>query len=139
MTTTISAQARAFLEACETGAGWDGCKAYCHEYATFSAQSEPLLGIETLADYAEWMKELFRALPDGSYTVKSFAVDVERGHVCAHAVFSGTHTGDGGPVVPTGRRTASDYVYVMEFEDGRIRHLTKIWNAPFAMRQLGWE
>ena len=33
---------------------------------------------------------------------------------------------------------SSDYVYVMEFADGRIRHLTKIWNAGWAMRELGW-
>jgi hypothetical protein len=27
---------------------------------------------------------------------------------------------------------------VMEFEDGKIRHMTKIWNAGWAMRELGW-
>jgi hypothetical protein len=26
----------------------------------------------------------------------------------------------------------------MEFEDGKIRHMTKIWNAGFAMKELGW-
>jgi hypothetical protein len=26
----------------------------------------------------------------------------------------------------------------MEFEDGKIRHMTKIWNAGWAMRELGW-
>jgi hypothetical protein len=29
-------------------------------------------------------------------------------------------------------------VYVMDFSDGRIRHLTKIWNAGLAMKDLGW-
>ena len=32
----------------------------------------------------------------------------------------------------------TDYVYVMDFEDGRIRHMTKIWNDGFALKQLGW-
>jgi hypothetical protein len=27
---------------------------------------------------------------------------------------------------------------VMEFADGKISHLTKVWNAGLAMRQLGW-
>jgi hypothetical protein len=26
----------------------------------------------------------------------------------------------------------------MEFEDGKISHMTKIWNAGWAMRELGW-
>jgi predicted ester cyclase len=77
-------------------------------------------------------------MPDGSYAVKSFATDPERNSVCVSAVFSGTHTGEGGPVPPTGKSTSSDYVYVMEFEGGKISHMTKIWNAGWAMRQLGW-
>ena len=68
----------------------------------------------------------------------SFATDSERAMVCAYAVFSGTHTGEGGPMPPTGESTASDYVYVMTFEGDRIRHMTKIWNAGWAMRELGW-
>jgi hypothetical protein len=53
-------------------------------------------------------------------------------------VFKGTHTGDGGPVAPTGNRVETDYVYVMEFDGDRIRHMTKIWNDGYAMRQMGW-
>ena len=30
--------ARAFFDACETGKGWDACKAYCKPDATFAAQ-----------------------------------------------------------------------------------------------------
>jgi len=57
--------------------------------------------------------------PDGSYEVKSFATDTERSNVAAYAVFSGTHTGPGGPCEPTGKKTTSDYVYVMQFTDDR--------------------
>jgi hypothetical protein len=48
---------------------------------------------------------------------------------------SGTHTGEGGPMPPTGKSTRTDYVYVMQFEDGTIKHLTKIWNAGWAMKE----
>ena len=34
--------AKKFFEACEAPAGWAGCKDYCEEGASFSAQSEPL-------------------------------------------------------------------------------------------------
>jgi predicted ester cyclase len=137
-TSTITETARAFFDACETGKGWDGCSAYCHPEASFSAQAEPLADVHTLRDYAEWMKGLLVVLPDGSYEVKSFATDPERNNVCAYGVFSGTHSGPGGPVEPTGKSTSSDYVYVMEFEDGKISHMTKIWNAGLAVKDLGW-
>jgi len=26
----------------------------------------------------------------------------------------------------------------MDFEDGKIRHMTKIWNSGWAMKELGW-
>jgi predicted ester cyclase len=127
-----------FFAACETGKGWEGCKAYCKPEATFSAQAEPLAEYKTLQQYTEWMKGLLTILQDGRYEVKSFAVDAKRNNVSAYGVFSGTHTGQGGPVPPTGKRTTSDYVYVMEFDGDKIRHMTKIWHAGWAMKDLGW-
>jgi predicted ester cyclase len=135
---SISETAKAFFDACENGKGWAVCKASCTPDATFAAQADPLAETKTLADYTDWMKGLLSLLPDGSYEVKSWAVDEQRRNVTAYAVFSGTHTGEGGPVPPTGRKTASDYVYVMDFEGDKIAHLTKIWNAGWAMRELGW-
>jgi hypothetical protein len=32
----------------------------------------------------------------------------------------------------------TDYVYIMEFEDDRIRHMTKVWNDGVGLKQLGW-
>jgi predicted ester cyclase len=135
---TMTDTARAFFEACETGGGWEACSAYCTADATFAAQAEPLADVRTLEDYAEWMKGLLVFMPDGRYELRSFAADTERQNVSAYAVFSGTHSADGGPMPPTGRSTSSDYVYVMEFADGKIHHMTKIWNAGLAMRDLGW-
>jgi len=53
-------------------------------------------------------------------------------------VITGTHTGEGGPVPPTGKKTETDYVYVMEFDSGKIKHMTKIWNASWTLKELGW-
>src|SRR5690348_8661264 len=75
---------------------------------------------------------------EGAVTARSFAIDAERQNVAAYAVFHGTHTGEGGPVPPTGKSASTDYVYVMDFAGGRIRHMTKIWNDGWALRQLGW-
>jgi predicted ester cyclase len=135
---SIVATARAFFDACETGKGWAGCSAYCQPGASFAAQAEPLADLRTLQQYAEWMKGLLVFVPDGTYTVKSFATDQERDNVCVYAVFSGTHSGEGGPVPTTGKSTSTDYVYMMDFADGKISHMTKIWNAGWAMKELGW-
>jgi predicted ester cyclase len=137
-TTSITTTASAFFDALDTGQGWEACSAYCHPDATFAAQAEPLAEIHTVADYAEWMKGMMAVLPDGHYEMKSFGVDPERESVAAYAVFHGTHSGDGGPVAPTGKSASTDYVYVMDFDGDKIRHLTKIWNAGWALRQLGW-
>ena len=127
-----------FFEACETGQGWAGCRAFCTPDASFAAQAEPLAEIHTLEAYAEWMKGLLGFIPDGRYDLKSFGIDEARRTVSAYAVFSGTHSGPGGPCPPTGKRTTTDYVYVMQFEGERIRHMTKIWNAGWAIKELGW-
>jgi predicted ester cyclase len=134
----IAAIAKQFFDACETGKGWEGCKAYCKPDATFAAQSEPIADVKTLEAYTDWMKGLLTVLPDGSYAVKSFAVDAERRNVCAFGVFSGTHTGSGGPTPPTGKKASADYVYVMDFDGEKIRHMTKIWNSGWTLKQLGW-
>ena len=135
---SILSQAKLFFEACETGKGWDGCKAYCHPEATFSAQTGVLSEIGTLEGYSEWMKNLFTPVPDGRYELKFFAEDEERNCVAAFAVFHGTQTGPGGPGEPTGKPIAADYVYAMEFEGDRIQHMTKIWNDTISLQQLGW-
>ena len=94
--------------------------------------------MKTLQAYADWMQGLLSFMPDGRYEIKSFATDEKRRNVCAYGVFSATRTGEGGPLPPTGKSTSTGYVYVMQFENGLIHHMTKIWNAPWAMRELGW-
>ena len=135
---SIADTAERFFDACETGKGWDGCEQYCHPGVTFTSQADALAEVDTLEAYTEWMKGLLTLMPDGNAEVRSFGVDEARSNVTAFGVFRGTHTGEGGPVPPTGKSAQADYVYVMEFDGDRIRHMTKIWNDGITMRQLGW-
>ena len=127
-----------FFDACETGKGWDVCKAYCTDTATFSAQSDAIAEIDTLEGYVEWMKGLLTPVPDGHYELKAFAMDEERDTALGFAVFHGTQTGPGGPVDPTGKTVAADYVYAMKFDGDKISHMTKVWHDGISLRQLGW-
>ena len=130
--------AASFFDACESGKGWAVCSAYCHPDASFAAQTGALAGIVTVEAYTDWMKGLFTPIPDARYEIRSFAVDEKRNNVAAYGVFRGTHTGPGGPVPPTGNKVEADYVYVMDFDGGKIRHMTKIWNDAVSLQQLGW-
>ena len=59
----ITAVAKRFFEACETGKGWEGCRAYCTPNASFAAQAELLAEVRTLQGYADWMKGLLTFIP----------------------------------------------------------------------------
>lgn len=136
--TSITTVAERFFEACEAGRGWDACSQYCAPDATFCSQAEPLLEIKSLAQYADWMKAITTVFPGARYELKSFATDAERNNVAAYAVFHATHTGNGGPVPPTGLSMSTDYVYVMQFEGEKITHMTKIWHSGLALKSVGW-
>lgn len=135
---TIKETALAFFEACETGKGGDACRPFYQSGATFQSQAEPIADITSLSAYADWMQGLLLALPDGRYEMRSVGVDEETATVVIYAVFKGTHTGAAGPSPATGKAAESDYVYAISFSGDKISHITKIWNAPWALRQLGW-
>ena len=84
------------------------------------------------------MKGLLTIVPDGVAELRSFGVDEDRNNVAAYSIFRGTHTGEGGPTPPTGKSAEADYVYVMDFDGDKIRHMTKIWNDTITLQQLGW-
>jgi predicted ester cyclase len=114
------------------------CNAFCTSGATFSSQTTALSEISTLEGYCEWMKGLLTPIPDGHYELKFFAADEADASVAAVAVFHGTQTAEGGPVPPTGKSINADYVYHMEFDGAKIKHMTKIWNDTISLQQLGW-
>ena len=135
---SITKVAEDFFEACETGKGWQACSSYCVTDATFSAQATPLTDVNTLEQYTDWMKGILKIFPDARYELKSFATDNARSNVAAYAVFHATHTGQGGPIPPTGCRMNTDYVYIMQFRGEKIEHMTKIWNSELALKEIGW-
>ncbi|MDA1192487.1 MAG: ester cyclase [Candidatus Poribacteria bacterium] len=130
--------AEQFFTACEDGEGWDVCKKFCHADATFSAQAPAIAGITTVEGYTDWLKGLYTFVTDTRYEIQSFGVDEGRNNVTVFSVFHGTHTGEGGPLPATGKSAATEYCYCLQFEDGRLRHMTKIWNDGVALQQLGW-
>ena len=129
-----------FVHACEGLEGWAGCQALTAEGASFNAQSEPLVDISTVEAYCEWMAGLGKGpLAGCSYDLHNSAWDEGSRTALFFATFNGTHSGDGGPVPATGKSTRSHYVYALTMDsDDKVSHMVKIWNAPWALGELGW-
>ena len=132
--------AESFFHNCESAKGWDACKGYVAENATFKAQSEPLVEVTKVKDYVDWMTGLGTiTAPGSSYDIHASAYDETNNVALFFATFTGTHTGDGGPVPPTNKTTNSQYVYAITMDgQGKVSSMTKVWNASWALRELGW-
>ncbi|MGI9205344.1 MAG: hypothetical protein ACR2Q3_15115 [Woeseiaceae bacterium] len=129
-----------FFEACETAKGWAGCKEYVADGAPFVAQSEPLVDVNTVEAYCEWMAGFASVTtPGATYDLHTSSYDEENNIAMFFATYNAKHTGEGGPVPPTQKETHSHYVYAITMNaDGKVASMVKIWNAPWAMRELGW-
>ena len=129
-----------FFEACDAPLGWEGCKEFVEEGASFSAQSEPLVDIDTVEAYCEWMAAFGTVTsPEGSYELHTSSFDENTNTAVFFATYHAKHTGDGGPVPPTQQETYSHYVYILKMgDDTKVSHMTKVWNAPCALKELGW-
>ena len=132
--------AKKFFEACDAPLGWEGCKQFVQEGAQFSAQSEPLADIDSVQGYCDWMAAFGTVTsPEGRYELHSASYDENSNTAMIFATYHGKHTGEGGPVPPTHKETATQYVYILKMgEDSKVAQMTKVWNAPWAMNELGW-
>lgn len=132
--------ARRFFDACEGSEGWAGCKQYVVKDAPFAAQSEPLADVNTVEAYCDWMASFGNVtVPGATYDLHTSSFDEKTNSAVFFATYNAKHTGEGGPVPPTQKETHSDYVYVLSMDaDNKVERMVKIWNAPWAMKELGW-
>eukprot|EP00340_Litonotus_pictus_P001349 CAMPEP_0170525934 /NCGR_PEP_ID=MMETSP0209-20121228/11385_1 /TAXON_ID=665100 ORGANISM="Litonotus pictus, Strain P1" /NCGR_SAMPLE_ID=MMETSP0209 /ASSEMBLY_ACC=CAM_ASM_000301 /LENGTH=134 /DNA_ID=CAMNT_0010815469 /DNA_START=36 /DNA_END=440 /DNA_ORIENTATION=+ len=123
------------FDACETGKGWSECAPYCHESATFHCDVLPM---KTMKDYSDWMKGVLVIAPDAKYEVLSCTTNDTQVVYCA--IFTATHTGEGGPVKPSDppKKTACDYAYIIDFKEGKVSHMRKIFDKLTGFSKLGW-
>lgn len=137
---TAFENATKFFTACEAPEGWAGCQPYVAEGATFTAQSEPLVEVKTVQAYCDWMYGLATVTaPGATYDLHASAYDEKIRTAIFFATYHAKHTGEGGPVPPTYKETHSHYVYFLTMNDeNKVARMVKVWNAPWAMRELGW-
>ena len=74
-----------------------------------------------------------------SYTLHASSYDETNHTATFFATFTGSHVGEGGPVPPTNKETNTDYVYALTMNgEGKVEKMCKVWNAPWALKELGW-
>jgi hypothetical protein len=132
--------AKTFFHNCESGKGWEACNDYVADSAKFSCQSAALAEVKDVKTYVDWIFGLSTVtMPGCSYDVHASAYDEDSNTAVFFATFSGTHSGDGGPIPPTNKTTHTEYVYALKMNgEGKVESMTKVWNAPWALRELGW-
>ena len=132
--------AKKFFNACEAPEGWAGCKQYVANNAAFIAQSEPLVDVNTVEAYTEWMAGFANiTVPGATYDLHTSSYDEKTRTAVFFATYNAKHTGDGGPVPPTQKETHSHYVYFLTMNaDNKVERMVKVWNASWAMKELGW-
>ena len=137
---TAFENAKKFFAACDAPEGWSGCKDYVADGAPFVAQSEPLADIKTVEAYCEWMAGFGTVTaPGATYDLHTSSYDEETKTAVFFATFHARHTGDGGPVPPTDKETHTHYVYFLTMNTvNKVERMVKVWNAPWAMKELGW-
>ena len=118
-----STKARLFFNECDGGKGWEACKAYCHANASFETEAETLSAIVTLDTYCDWMTDALTMFDDTvEVEVKAEAHDETRDIVLVYAEIRGNII-----IGPEPMYAKTDYVYVMHFDGGKIRHMSKVW------------
>lgn len=132
--------AKKFFEACEAPTGWEGCQQYVAEDSTFIAQCEPLTDVNSIQAYCDWMLGFGTVIaPGATYDLHCASYDESSRTAVFVATYHAKHTGEGGPVPATNKETHSHYVYALTMNaEDKVEKLLKIWNAPWAMNELGW-
>ena len=72
------------------------------------------------------MAEVHNHMTDISFDVEGFAYDEEREVVLIYGVYKDVIT-----MSETPQPFETDYFYILKFSDGKISHVTKVWQDDF--------
>ena len=108
-----------FFDECNGGKDWDACKHYCHKDASFETEAETLAAIATFDTYCDRMKDALTMFDETvEVEVKAEAHDETKDNVLVYAEIRGNII-----IGPEPMYAKTNYVYVMHFDEGKIRHM----------------
>ena len=98
-------------------------------------QATPWTEIRSLDDFKRFLENDWTGVPDAGYTVR-FLVS-EGDLVAFYCAYSGTQTGQWGPLPPSGKRVQFDYSGVFRLATGKIAELWITWDNLAILTQVG--
>ena len=143
---TAFKNAIAFVKALDGYQGWDGCKKYVADGATFLAKVRILReeGIDSIEKYCDWLALIGNTYFDSSYEIKgmSFANNT----AIIYATFTGKQIEVYNKNPSSNEYVSTDYVYIITMEekkdenhDPKIIIFSKLWNDCEWQYDLGWQ
>lgn len=105
---------------------------FAEDFVADRAPYGVLYGLEELRAGVERSHAAFSQF---SEEVKAVIADEER--VVVHFTIRGFHTGQWGPLKPTGREVAFDEIVIMEIREGKVVRLTGVIDNLTGLRQVG--
>ena len=130
---TVAALVKSFEEAWHTGD--------THLFASLFAPDAQYVSVPTGATNtgpqgaAAVMRSVFSGAPDTEFEFQ--VVDREGNEATLAWVQTGTHTGTGWPIPPTGREISVEGTCTLHVRDGLIQRVTEDWDLMAFIQQLG--
>jgi hypothetical protein len=120
--------AHLFVDACETGKGWNACNSLCHAEATFSCNAGKNPYGKTLAAYTDYLKAQLSLGVTCGVSVQHLDVYDTLASTYAVAKVRRAHTQDCNSAPSTNSQNEFNYSLILEFEREKIRHVSRISN-----------
>lgn len=98
-------------------------------------QATPNLVVESLDDFKGFIREDRKAIPDQQLILKHLIAEDDL--VAFWATYTGTQTGQMGPVPPTGKSVELDFSGVHRLVDGKVVETWVTWDNVTILGQLG--
>ena len=87
--------------------------------------------------FRRFLEDDWTGIPDAQYTVRFLVAEGEL--VAFYCDYSGTQTGQWGPLPPSGKCVQFDYSGVFRFAAGKIAELWLTWDNLAILTQVGYQ
>jgi predicted ester cyclase len=101
----------------------------------FVADRTPYGVIKGLTELRQSVERSHAAFSGFAEKVKTVVADDDR--VVVHFTITGRHTGQWGPLAPTGREVAFDEIVIMTVRNGKVARLSGVIDNLTGLRQVG--
>ncbi len=98
-------------------------------------QATPWVNVRGREDFKQFLRDDWQGVPDNKVFPRIVVVEGE--YVAFFNTYSGTQTGQWGPLPPSGKRVEIDIAGVVRIAEGKIAEMWVTWDNVTLLNQLG--